>query len=80
MLYPCPHTRMSGSCICVLVLECLGTVCGLVWVCVFLGGFVFLCGEEHMFACVCMCVFGLRELPREFDCMFVTSNVVSRGG
>ena len=42
------------------------------WLYVFCGagvcvcGFVFLCVFEHLFACVCIRVFELRELAREF--------------
>jgi len=39
-------------------------VCFLWGVCVC--GFVFLCVFEHLFACVCMWVFELWELAREF--------------
>jgi len=62
-----------GVCVCGFVFLCIFifvrvglrryVFCG-VGVCVC--GFVFLCVFEHLFACVCMWVFELWELAREF--------------
>ena len=61
----------DDTCLCLYVYLLEG-VCGggsavvcFMWDSVCVCGFVFLCVFEHLFACVCIRVFELRELARE---------------
>ena len=52
-MFICWRVFVGGVCACMFY---VGRVCGCVFLCVF----------EHLFACVCIRVFELRELAREF--------------